>query len=133
MLAGDAPRRRVQVARPAVIAKAGPLAEHLILIRRRQCRQVGKAGQKTLVIGDDGFHLGLLQHDFGQPDRIGIALRAALPGQIVAAMPLLPGDQARGELGAGNRDHFAAGSSCSSLSMTAFTAASSHSMAVFTE
>ena len=40
--------------------------------------------QKPLVIGQYRTNLGLLQHDFGQPDAVGIG--TGLPGQIVAAV-----------------------------------------------
>jgi len=61
-------------------------------VRGSQSWQVGKACDKALEIGDDGGDLGLLQHDFRQPDAVGVA--RALPGQGMAAVVLLPADDA---------------------------------------
>ena len=90
-------RAGVQIARPAVIAKAAPQGEHFV---DRGCGQGGE-GRKTLekarVIADHRGHLGLLEHDLRQPDAVRIA--GVLPGQVVAAVGALPGDDAGGEVG----------------------------------
>ena len=56
---------------------------------------IGKTLKEARVIAQHGRDLGLLQHDLGQPDPVGIA--RALPGQATAAMAALPLDQAREE------------------------------------
>jgi hypothetical protein len=50
---------------------------------RGQRLHVGKRCQKARVVRQHGAHLGLLQHDLGQPHAVGVA--RALPGQTVAA------------------------------------------------
>jgi hypothetical protein len=86
----------VEVAGPGVVAQAGPVAEHLIRLGRRQVRQTGEAGHEALEIGDDRRDLGLLEHDLGDPDPVGAGV--ALPGQILAAMAVEPGEDALGEV-----------------------------------
>jgi len=48
---------------------------------------VGKTTQKTVVVRNDGFHLGLLEHELGDQDAVGVG--RAPPGQVasVAAVP----------------------------------------------
>ena len=102
-------RALVQVARPRVVAQPAPERHHLVHGGFGKVDQPGAARQEALVVGHDGADLRLLQHDFRQPDAIGIAaqLPIALPRQIVAAVTSLPGDQASGE-GSGGRGHGAA-------------------------
>ncbi|EAU63217.1 conserved hypothetical protein [Stigmatella aurantiaca DW4/3-1] len=80
----------VEVARARVVAKAPPRGEHVIQGGRRQGPHRGKARQEPLPVGNDGGHLGLLQHDLAEPDGVGVA-RAA-PGQI-PLLPAIPGQQ----------------------------------------
>ncbi|EEF27205.1 conserved hypothetical protein, partial [Ricinus communis] len=84
-------RALVQVACPRVVAQAAPLRHHFLDRRRRQVAQRGEARQEARVIAQHGGHLRLLQHDFRQPDQIGVA--GVLPGQRMAAMHLLPANQ----------------------------------------
>ena len=79
-----------QVPRPRVVAQARPEAQHVVEARLAQRAHVGEAGHEALVEGDDGLHLGLLEHDLAHPDGVGIA-RAA-PGEI-AGLPRVPGEQ----------------------------------------
>ena len=59
---------------------------------------MGKAGHKGLVIGDDGDHLGLLEHEFRDQDGIGIPPEAGTmagrdpPGQV-PGLPVKPGKE----------------------------------------
>ncbi len=87
----DRLRRAMQQMRAPVVAQPAPLLEHALDRRGGEARHVGKRRDETLVIGNDGRDLRLLQHDLGQPDAIRIA--RVLPGQIVAAGAPLPGDQ----------------------------------------
>lgn len=64
-VAHDFLRAAMQVASARVIAQAGPVRHHVFLRGGGQRRDVWKALQKALVVGDDGGYLGLLQHDFG--------------------------------------------------------------------
>ena len=72
----------------------------------------GKCCKKARVVAQHRGHLGLLQHDLGQPDAVGIA--GFLPGQAVAAVRALPGDQRFGKVGAGGGSAGACASSDSS-------------------
>ncbi|CFW02491.1 Uncharacterised protein [Bordetella pertussis] len=89
-------RAAVQVAGARVVAQAGPVGHDIFLARRRQGGHIGKTFQEALVIRNDRRHLRLLQHDFREPDAIGVA--GVLPGQIVAAVAGLPGRDAGGEV-----------------------------------
>ena len=89
-------RRLVQIARPAVITEPAPGGQYRILRCGGQVGQRWKQFKKAQVIRDDRHHLRLLQHDFRQPDAIRVA--ACLPRQIVAAVLLLPGNQAAGKI-----------------------------------
>ena len=82
-------RAAVKIARAAVVAEPAPELHHAFE------RRGGKRLEEALVIGNDGAHLGLLQHHLGQPDPIGVTV--VLPGQIMPAEALLPGDDALGE------------------------------------
>src|SRR3712207_7898913 len=48
---------------------------YLLLRRVRKGLQGGELLHKTLEIGDDGRHLGLLEHDLGDPDRVRVIVR----------------------------------------------------------
>ena len=85
----------MQVARAAVIAQPAPERQHCLLRRGGQGADIGKTLEEARVIAQHGRDLGLLQHDLGQPDPVGIA--RALPGQAAAAVAALPLDQAREE------------------------------------
>lgn len=92
MLGHDGACRRVQIARATVVAKPAPQREHVVFRGGGQGRQIGEMGDKALEIGDDRGNLGLLQHDFRQPDTVGVA--CALPWQGMAAVVQLPVDDA---------------------------------------
>src|SRR5450759_2168385 len=66
-------------------------------LRAGERGDIGEALEKTAVIRNHRGDLGLLQHDFGDPDAVGIA--RALPRQVVAAVALVPGEQTRCEIG----------------------------------
>ncbi|KAG0741264.1 hypothetical protein G6F24_016765 [Rhizopus arrhizus] len=83
------------VAGAGVVAQSGPVRHHVFLRGGGQRGYVREALQEAVVIGDHGGHLRLLQHDLGQPDPIRVT--RVLPGQIMAAVLALPGDDTRGE------------------------------------
>ena len=85
----------MQIARPRVVAEAGPEFEYRFKRRRRQFGDAREAIEKALVVGNDRTHLRLLQHDLRQPDAIRIA--RVLPRQIVAPVPALPVSQTTGK------------------------------------
>jgi hypothetical protein len=75
------------------------VGEHLFDRCGSQSGALVKTLQKALVIGNHARHLGLLEHDFGQPDPVRVA--GVLPGQVVPAVPALPVDQGGREGGFG--------------------------------
>ena len=70
---------------------------HDRLLERRggELLKIAKALKESLVIADYAGNLRLLQHDFRQPDPIGVG--GLLPGQVVTPMAFLPVDQGYGE------------------------------------
>src|SRR5687767_14232224 len=69
--------------------------QHFIVGRGGQRLHLGKTLHEPLVIRNDGCHLGLLQHDFRDPDAIRRDL--LLPGQVLAAGHIEPAEQGGGE------------------------------------
>ena len=84
----------VEVAGAAVVAQSAPQRHDAVGGGVGEGADGGVSGKEALVVGDDGGDLGLLEHDFREPDAVGVV---ALPGQVVAAMLFLPVYQARGE------------------------------------
>ena len=85
--------RGVHLPGAAIIAEPFPLPQHLAFVGARQRSTGGKPGHEPLEVGHDRGHLGLLQHDFADPDRIGIV--GAPPGKI-APVTAIPGRQLPG-------------------------------------
>jgi peptide/nickel transport system permease protein len=81
----------VKVAATGVITQAAPEPQHLVLGGSRKRLDGGILPEKPPVVRDHGGDLGLLQHDFGKPYPVRIA--RSLPGQPVAAVQPLPGDE----------------------------------------
>src|SRR5690606_11262166 len=88
-------RGTVQIPGSGVRAQSGPEREHIIQRSRSQSAHVPKAGHEALEVGNNHAHLRLLQHDLGNPHPIRCG--RVLPGQVVAAMPVEPGEQPLGE------------------------------------
>jgi len=95
MLRGNLLRAFMQVARAGVIAQPGPMLDDRLDRRRGQRRHGRKTVEKTQVIRNHRGHLRLLQHDLGKPDAVRVT--RVLPGQVMAAGALLPGDQSFGK------------------------------------
>ena len=87
-------RAGVQIARARVVAEPGPGFEHVFERRARKTSHVRPAREKARVIRRDRLHRGLLQHDLGEPDAIGIGPLAGrrAPRQM-PAMAVVPGEQ----------------------------------------
>src|SRR5580704_18325263 len=92
VLGDDLLRGAVEIAGAGVITEAGPKFEDVLLPGARERFDGGEASKKTVVVGNHSGDAGLLQHDFGDPDAVGIA--AAAPGEI-AAMAAKPGEEMR--------------------------------------
>ena len=89
-------RGLMQVARAAVIAEPRPAGENVIGGSGGERGNIREAGKETRIVVKHGRHLRLLQHDFREPDAVGVV---ALPGQVVAAVAGLPGGEAVGKGG----------------------------------
>ena len=87
----NALRCLMQVAGAGVVTQAGPEVQDLVLIGVGQRCNVRKTCHEALEIGNHGADLGLLQHDFRDPNPIGRA--RVLPRQIMPAMAIKPGQQ----------------------------------------
>ena len=70
------------------------MLQNLFQLGGGECRDRRPARHELLEIRNDSFHCRLLQHDFRQPDAIGIGLlaRTIAPGQI-AALGFVPREQ----------------------------------------
>ena len=91
---GDDPGALVEIAGAAVVAEPGPRREHVVELGRSQRLHRRPAREEALVEGDDGSDRGLLQHDLGEPDRVGVrrAPRPRAPRQV-AALAVVPMQQ----------------------------------------
>ena len=76
----DRPRGRVELTGPPVVSQARPSGEHILFSCRRQAPNRRKTLQESHEVALSGLHARLLQHDFGDPDGVGI--RRPAPGQI---------------------------------------------------
>src|SRR5262245_14486979 len=92
----------MQVPGATVIAEPGPRGEHVGLAGARERGDGGIACDEALIEWECGRHAGLLEHDLGDPDAVGIANPP--PRQIPVA-PAVPVEQwlAPRALGAGSR------------------------------
>lgn len=117
-------RGLVQVARARVIAEAGPVMQHVIHRRTRQRLHVRKTLHEAFEVRNHGADLGLLQHDFRYPDAVRRDL--LLPGQVLAAVPVVPAEHGALELsGRHLNSFFRPSSSCLFASSLAFCLAAS--------
>src|SRR5262245_14781733 len=91
----------VEMARARVIAEPGPELEYVLERRRRERAHARPARGKAREIGHDRLDGGLLQHDLGEPDAIGVGPLAGerAPGKF-AAMAVVPGQEVGTEIGA---------------------------------
>ena len=69
---------------------------------RGQGPNVGEGVEKGLILEGHAFHLGLLQHDFGNEDVIGV--RGGPPGQLPALVMKKPVEVPAKSVGGGGSD-----------------------------
>ena len=74
----------------AVVAETAPGSEHSVFRSRGERLNIRETLKENSVVVNDGRYARLLQHDFAEPDAIGIASLA--PGKF-AAMPVVPAQQ----------------------------------------
>src|SRR5262249_44281589 len=91
----------VQMSRARIIAEPGPELEHVLERRRRERAHARPARGKTREIGYDRLGRGLLQHDLGEPDAIGVGPVAGqcAPGKL-AAVAVVPSQEIGAEISA---------------------------------
>ena len=87
-------RGAVEIPRPAVVAEARPGVENFPLLGPSQCTNRRPSVEEGPVARHDRGSLGLLQHDFTQPDAVRVALAAPwAPPREITPMPLEPREQ----------------------------------------
>ena len=83
-LADNHSRGVVQIARTPVVAEPGPGFAHRAFVCSGQGCNRGELVQKVGESWDCGLYLGLLKHDLGNPDGIGVARSS--PGQVAGVL-----------------------------------------------
>ena len=86
----------MQIAGTGVVAKSLPGMQHLVQRSGGQRMNIGKTRDESVKIGADRRDSGLLQHDFAEPDAVGVGALAGCgaPGQV-AAVAVVPCEQRR--------------------------------------
>ena len=69
----DAFGRKLEEASATVVSESFPEFEHAVFGGGGEIVDRGKGRHEALEVGNALFHLGLLKHDLGDPDRVGIA------------------------------------------------------------
>lgn len=82
----------MQVADAGVVAEAFPKFVDFVGTGFREGFDGGQFAHPAFPVRDHGFDLGLLQHDFGNPNGVGIA--GAAPGEV-AGVAGEPGKEQR--------------------------------------
>jgi len=67
------PGSGTKVSRPVVIAETLPGVEDVVLRSARNRREIRKPAEPFIIIRDYSDDLGLLKHEFGDQNRIGIS------------------------------------------------------------
>jgi len=94
ILVADDLRRLLQIARPSVVAEPFPKLENSFWSCFCQGGDAWQLPHPSVPVRDDGLDLSLLEHDFGNPNAVGIARPA--PGEIASVFPE-PRQQCRNE------------------------------------
>ena len=88
----------MQIAGAGIIAKSGPGFQHIVQRCRGQRINGWPEVQKLEEIGLHGGDGGLLQHDFRQPDVVGVRPSALGSPRQIPAMGVIPGQQAHRQI-----------------------------------
>jgi len=94
ILVADDLRRLLQIARPSVVAEPFPKLENSFRSGFCQGGDAWQLPHPSVPVRDDGLDLSLLEHDFGNPNAVGVARPA--PGEIASVFPE-PRQQCRNE------------------------------------
>ena len=89
-------RAGVQIAGAGVVTQSLPGVQHIIERGGGQRTNIGETRHESVKIGTDRHDGRLLQHDFAEPDAVGVGALAGCgaPGQV-AAVAVVPGEQLR--------------------------------------
>src|ERR1019366_2331969 len=90
MLFSDLLRALMQHARSPIVAQSAPCGQHGVLRSRGERLHIRKTFEENPVVFKHGGHARLLQHDFAEPDAVGIASSA--PGKV-AALLVVPAEK----------------------------------------
>ncbi len=74
----------------AVVSQPAPCGKHSRFLRQGKSGNGREQGQKAGVVVEDGSHPGLLQHDLGDPDAVGVG---GSPPREIAGVGIEPGQQ----------------------------------------
>ena len=77
----------VKVARPRVITEALPGMENVGFSRAGERTNGGETAELSNIVRDHGCSLGLLEHDLGDQDGVGVVAAAPWESAAVAAIP----------------------------------------------
>jgi hypothetical protein len=77
----------MKVARPRVITEALPGMENIGFSRAGKRADGGETAEPSNIVRDHGGSLGLLKHDLGDQDGVGVTGAAPWEGASVAAIP----------------------------------------------
>ena len=91
---GDSSRAQIPGAR--VVAEPLPGVKDVVFGSGSERREIGKAPEPVIIIRDDGSDLGLLEHELGNEDRVGVVGTA--PGKIARVLTV-PGKEIAAERG----------------------------------
>ena len=107
MLFSDLLRGLMQHPRSAIVAQTAPGCQHRIFRSLGERLDIRKTFEENPIVVKHGGNARLLQHDFAEPDPIGIASLA--PGKV-AAMLVVPAQQRAPDM-----DKILGGNSCVDL------------------
>ncbi len=79
----------VEVFGAGVVAESFPVFEHPVIRGAGEVPDGGERFQPAAVVVEDGFDAGLLEHDFADPDFIGVA--GAPPREVAFVVPVPAG------------------------------------------
>jgi hypothetical protein len=88
VFADHSPSGLVEIAGPAIITESFPKSKHLVFTCPGKVAHCRKGTHESLKIGNDRGYLGLLKHDFTDPDAIGIAIVSPRKLPAIADIPV---------------------------------------------
>jgi len=84
----DHERGGAEIPGAGVIAETLPCVENVAFRGCREGSEIGETAEPVIIIRNDSGDLGLLEHELGDEDRVGV--RRVAPGKI-AAIFAIPG------------------------------------------